>query len=87
MSYQMHEQYINSASGFHIIELRDEYGNKHILQIAVGADSCPACGAVHPKTNLGELDPKAAAATAIESLNASLDAVLAYAKKHGLVIK
>ena len=55
--YQLHHQYLDSASGFHVIELRDEHGNQHLMQIAVGHDACPACGAVHLKTNVGELDP------------------------------
>lgn len=87
MAYQLHQQYLDTASGFHVIELRDERGNRHILQIGVGHDSCPACGAVHPKTNLGELDPTAAIVAHNESLNSSLENMLAYAKAHGLTVK
>ena len=87
MSYQLHQQYLDLASGFHVIELRDERGHKHLLQIAVGHDACPACGAVHPKTNLGELDPTAAIIMHNEALNTSLQAMLEYAKKHALTVK
>ena len=60
--YSLHQQYLDMASGFHVIELRDERGNRHLIQLAVGHDACPACGAVHPKDNLGSLDPAAAVA-------------------------
>jgi len=48
--FSVHQQYLDLASGFHVIELRDERGNRHMVQLAVGHDACPACGAVHPKT-------------------------------------
>jgi len=85
--YQLYQQFLDTASGFHVIELRDERGNKHLVQIAVGHDACPACGAVHPKTNIGELDPKAAVAQVIAELDYSQQNALAYAKKHGLQIR
>lgn len=84
--FTLHEQYLDLASGFHVIELRD--GKKqHIVQIAIGHDSCPACGAVHPKANLDEIDPKALVAQVNESLNASHTAMLAYARKHGIQVR
>lgn len=86
MSYQLHQQYLDLESGFHVIELRDG-SKKHLVQIAVGHDSCPACGAVYPKTNLGEIDPKAAVAQVNEPLNASHANMHEYAKKHGLTIR
>ena len=52
--YSLHQQYLDMASGFHVIELRDERGNRHLIQLAVGHDACPACGAVHPKDNLDQ---------------------------------
>lgn len=87
MAFQLYQQYLDIASGFHVIELRDERGYKHLVQIAVGHDACPACGAVHPRDNLGELDPKAAVAHVNEQLNASQANVLAYARKHGLKVR
>lgn len=87
MPYQLHEQYLDLESGFHVIRLKDERGHEHLLQIAVGHDGCPACGAVHPKTNLGELDPGALIAQHNEGVNASQKNMLEYAKKHGLSIK
>lgn len=84
--FTLHAQYLDLDSGFHVIELRD--GKKqHLVQIAVGHDSCPACGAVHPKTELGEIDPKALVAQVNEQLNASHAAMLAYAQKHGIPVK
>jgi hypothetical protein len=86
MAYQLHSEYVDEGSGFHVIVLRD--GRKeHILQIAIGYDSCPACGAVYPKTNLNEIDPKAAAATAVSGLNKSQNDRLLYAKKHNLTVR
>jgi hypothetical protein len=85
--YSLHEQYLDVASGFHVIELRDERGNRHLVQLAVGHDSCPACGAVHPKNSLGALDPAAAIARVKEALNTSQQQMLNYAVKHGLIVR
>lgn len=85
--YNLHEQYLDLASGFHVIELRDERGNRHVVQLAVGHDACPACGAVHAKDNLGTLDPAAAVRSVNEALNLSQTQVLSYAQKHGLKIR
>jgi hypothetical protein len=85
--FNLHEQYLDLASGFHVIELRDERGHRHLLQLAVGHDACPACGAVHPKDNLGALDPAAAVEQVKTALNASQQQMLIYAGKHGLSIR
>jgi hypothetical protein len=85
--YSLHEQYLDMASGFHVIELRDERGNRHLIQLAVGHESCPACGAVHPKDSLGALDPAAAIARVNEALNTSQQQMLNYAGKHGLIVR
>ena len=85
--FQLHTQYLDSATGFHVITLKDALGNQHIVQISVGADKCPACGAVYPKDNLAEIDPKAIVAKINNSLNKSHEAQVAYAKKHGLKVK
>jgi hypothetical protein len=85
--YQLYQQHLDSASGFHVIELRDEHGNKHLVQIAVGHDSCPACGHVHLPKDLDALDSKAMVAQVIESLNQSHADMHAYAQKHGLQVK
>jgi hypothetical protein len=87
MPFHLHQQYLDLASGFHVIELRDERGHQHVLQLGVGHDACPACGAVHLKTNLGELDPAAAIAKHNGALNTSQENMLAYAGKHGLTVK
>jgi hypothetical protein len=85
--YSLHQQYLDVASGFHVIELRDEHGHRHLVQLAVGHDSCPACGAVHPKDNLDSLDPVAAVAKVNEALNTSQSQMLYYAGKHGLTVR
>ncbi len=85
--YKLHEQYLDLGSGFHVIELRDERGNRHWMQLAVGHSACPACGAVHPKDNLDTLDPAAAIAQVNEALNTSQRQMLTYAGKHGLTVK
>jgi hypothetical protein len=86
VSFQIHEQYIDEESGMHVIHLRD--GKKrHVLQIAIGHDSCPACGAVHPKTNLGDIDPRQAAETASAALDESQKNIAEYAEKHRIPIR
>jgi len=85
--YSLHQQYLDLGSGFHVIELRDERGNRHLVQLAVGHDACPACGAVYPKNNLDDLDPAAAVDQVAETLNASQQQMLTYAGKHGLTVR
>jgi hypothetical protein len=86
-TYSPHEQHLDTASGFHVIDLRDERGNRHVVQLAVGHDACPACGAVYPKDNLEALDPIAAVQRVVEALNTSQQQMLTYALKHGLKVK
>ena len=85
--YKLYQQYLDLASGFHVIELRDDRGNRHLVQLAVGHTACPACGAVQPKDNLDALDPAAAIAQVNEALNTSQQQMLAYAGKHGLTVR
>lgn len=85
--YSLHEQYLDLGSGFHVIELRDERGNRHLVQLAVGHDACPACGAVYPKNNLDDLNPAAAVQQVKESLNASQQQMLTYAGRHTLTVR
>ena len=85
--YSLHQQYLDLGSGFHVIELRDERGNRHLVQLAIGHDACPACGAVYPKSNLDGLDPAAAVHQVAESLNTSQQQMLTYAGKHGLTVR
>jgi len=85
--YSLHQQYLDLASGFHVIELRDERGHRHLIQLAIGHDACPACGSVHPKDNLGALDPAAAVQQVASALNTSQQQMLTYAAKHGLTVK
>lgn len=83
--FALHEQYIDAASGFHVVVLRD--GKKeHILQIGIGHDSCPACGVVHPKS-LDGVDPKQAVTSAISALDAQQAEMLEYAQKHGVKVR
>lgn len=85
--YSIQSQHLDLASGFHVIVLENERRKRHVLQIAVGHDCCPACGAAYAKDNLGHIDPKAAAAQAIAELNSSESGMLAYAEKHGLAVR
>jgi hypothetical protein len=85
--FSLYLQYLDLASGFHVIELRDQRGNRHVLQLAVGAATCPACGHVQAKDNLDALDPSAAIAQTNEALNTSQRQMLSYAAKHGLTVK
>ena len=85
--YSLHQQYLDTASGFHVIELRDERGHRHLVQLAVGHDTCPACGAVYPKDNLDTLDPAAAVRQVTDALNTSQQQMLNYAGKYGITVK
>jgi hypothetical protein len=86
MAFSIHSQHIDAASKFHVIELRD--GKiVHFVQIALGADHCPACGRLTPKDNLDSLDPKALVGEINAALNKSQADVTAYALKHGLAVK
>ncbi len=85
--YNLHQQYLDLDSGFHVIELRDERGHRHLIQLAVGQEGCPACGTLHPKDNLGNLDPVAAVRQINEALNTSQQQMLTYAAKHGLTVR
>jgi hypothetical protein len=85
--YRLYSQHLDLASGFHVMELRDERGHRHLLQLAVAHTACPACGAVQPKDNLDALDPVAAVAQVNEALNTSQRQMLAYAAKHRLAIR
>jgi hypothetical protein len=85
--YSLHQQYLDLSGGFHVIELRDERGHRHLIQLAIGHDACPACGTVHAKDNLGALDPAAAIQQVRDVLNTSQQQMLSYAAKHGLTVK
>ncbi len=87
LMFSLHQQYLDLASGFHVIDLRDERGNRHLVQLTVGHDTCPSCGAVQPKDSLNTVDPAAVIRQVMETLNASQQQILAYASKHGLKVK
>ena len=85
--FQVHTQYLDASSGFHVIELRDERGVQHMVQIAVGHEKCYACGAIYPKDAVGAIDPKAAVAKVNAALDQSQQNLLSYASKHGLKVR
>ena len=85
--FRVHTQFVDPASGFHVIELRDERGVQHMVQIAIGHEKCYACGGVYPKDALGEIDPKAAVAKVNAALDQSQQNLLGYASKHGLKVR
>lgn len=85
--FHVHTEYLDAASGFHVIELRNEHGARHMVQVAVGHASCPACGSVHLRDEHGQTDPKAMVARAIEALNASERQLAEYAREHRLAVK
>ena len=85
--FRVHTQYLDAASGFHVIELRDEHGTQHLVQIAVGHTACAACGAVYAKDALDEIDPKAVVAKVNAALDQSRQNLLSYAKRHGVRVK
>lgn len=85
--FRVHSQHVDTTSGFHVIELRDEHGARHLVQIAVGHQSCAACGAVYPKNNLSEIDPRAAVAKITAELDRSLKSMAEYAARHSVRMK
>jgi hypothetical protein len=85
--FRVHSQHVDTSTGFHVIELRDEHGARHLVQIAVGHQSCAACGAVYPKDDLGEIDPKAAVAKITAELDCSLKNIAEYATRHSVRMK
>lgn len=86
MSYQVHDQYVDLASGMHVYEIRDGKTSE-IVQFALRHHSCPSCGFLYHKTELDQLDPKAMVAALIEEREASKAAFLDYAKKHGVQVR
>lgn len=87
MPYQLHSQHIDAASGMHVIDLRNEKGHVHLAQIALLHDSCIACGHVHPKDGLDQLDPKARVEELLALLNKSHASMQDYARRHNLKVK
>lgn len=87
MPWHLHEQYVDVASGFHVIELRDARGNQNFRQIMLRGLGCPACGAAHVKTNIEELDVQGTIAQAIAEQNFMEEQMLEHAKKNGLVVR
>ncbi len=85
--FRLHKQYLDPASGFHVIDLRDENGMRHLVQIAVGHEKCYACGWIYPKDASNAIDPAAAVAKVNAALDQSQQSFMSYAKKHGLKIK
>jgi hypothetical protein len=84
MSWQVKEQFIDKALSQHYIKLHDpDSGAEHHLIIHIGPDSCPLCGHVTPKTNLGEIEPQALIKVEIENLEKAKAAAKNYALKHG----
>lgn len=82
--YEIHEQFVDTKSGMHVLRLRrNTDGHEHLVQIHIGHTACPACGAV--RHALGrEIDPALTVADVIKDLEASYLAMLDYARKHGV---
>lgn len=87
MPYQIHTQYIDLDSGMHVAEIRNERGHKHIAQVALAKDGCVACGHLHAKDGLNDLEPKVMFAAVIAELDKGERDRLAYARKHNLKVK
>lgn len=83
-----HKEFLDLRTGFHIVPLHEpDTGAEHMLQIQTGHDSCPHCGGVKPKTNLGEIDAKKIIADHIDALNLSHSNQRAYARRHGVPVR
>jgi hypothetical protein len=85
--YEIHEQFVDTKSGMHVLRLRrNTDGHEHLVQIHIGHTACPACGAVRHAAGR-EIDPNAAVADVIKDLEASYLAMLDYAKEHQVPIR
>jgi hypothetical protein len=85
--YAIHEQFVDTKSGMHVIRLRrNTDGHEHLVQIFIGHDGCPACGHVRAGDGTG-LDPGKVVADVITDLAASYLGMLDYAQKHGVSIR
>jgi hypothetical protein len=85
--YSVQQQYVDAASGFHVIELADERGNRHMVQLAVKHAACAACGWVHPRDAAGVVDPAKAVAQVVEGLHTQQTQLRDYAARHGLTVR
>lgn len=87
MSWQVSRQHVDKALGHDIIHLHEpQSGAEHIIQIIVGHQSCPVCGHVRPKTDLGDIDRHAIIAQEIANLELSHANAEAWARKHRIPI-
>ena len=87
MSWQMKDQHLDKALGRHYVTLhKPETGAEHHLIVLVGHDSCPACGHVTPKDNVGDLDFKAILKSEMAALEESHAQAHKYAAKHGVPV-
>lgn len=83
-----HKELLDLRTGMHIIPLHEpDSGAEHKLQIETVHDSCPLCGHVKPKTNLGEIDAKKLITDEIAALNLSHNNQRAYARKHSVPVR
>jgi hypothetical protein len=85
--YEIHEQFVDTKSGMHVVRLRrNTDGHEHLVQIHIGHSACPTCGAI--RHALGrEINPKVAVADVIKDLEASYLAMLDYAHKHEVSLR
>jgi hypothetical protein len=83
MSWKRVREFVDHQTGMHVMHLENPVTKAtHKLQIWIGMDSCPGCGHVMPKTNTGEIDPRAHEAAELAALDQVHDNIDAYARKH-----
>ena len=83
-----HKEVVDLRTGFHIIPLIEpETGAEHKMQITIGHASCPHCGHVTPRGNLGQLDTQQLIADELEALNQSHLAMRQHATKNRVQIR
>ena len=88
MAWAKQTEHLDLRTGYHVITLSDpETGHTHKLQIQIGADSCPHCGHVRPKTNLGQIDPKRHIEEELTALTKSHTEQRLYAAKHNVRVR
>jgi len=89
MAWQkQHQETVDLRTKMHVMTLHEpETGAVHKLQIMIGHDSCPHCGHITLKDEVGDTDVAQHVANELESLTQSHAAMMALAKRRKALIR
>jgi hypothetical protein len=87
MSVKLDDLYFDAATGHVVAKMSHENGAQHRLQIIGGFDSCPHCGHVVPKNNLGEVDIRAILAAELAAFEKAQADTGAWVRKFNVPLK